>query len=126
MVKNMPAMEETWIRFLSPENPLQKKMAAHSTILAWRIPWTVEPAFSCSVVSNTCVTPWTKARQVLLSMEILQAGIMEWVAMPSSRGSSQPRSPILEAYSLPFDPPGKPMGSQRVGHDSATNTPAPY
>ena len=37
------------------------------------------------------VTPWTVARQVSLSMEILQARILEWVAMPSSRGSSQPR-----------------------------------
>ena len=91
MVKNLPAMQETWIRFLGPENPLQRKMAAHSSILAWGIPWTKEPAFSCLVVSNSRVTPWTIARQVLLSMEILQAGITEWVAMPSSRGSSQPR-----------------------------------
>ena len=84
-------MEETWIRFLSPKNRLQKKMAAHSSILALGNPMDREPAFSCSVVSNSCVTPWTIAHQVLLSMEILQAGIMEWVAMPSSRGSSQPR-----------------------------------
>ena len=73
MVKNLPAMQETWIRFLGPENPLQRKMAAHSSILAWGIPWTKEPAFSCLVVSNSRVTPWTIARQVLLSMEILQA-----------------------------------------------------
>ena len=44
----------------------------------------------CSVMSNS-VTPWTVALQAPLSMGILQAGIMEWVAMPSSRGSSQPR-----------------------------------
>ena len=37
------------------------------------------------------VTPWTIAHQVSLAMEILQARILEWVAMPSSRGSSQPR-----------------------------------
>ena len=37
------------------------------------------------------VTPWTVARQAPLSMEILQARILEWVGMPSSRGSSQPR-----------------------------------
>ena len=46
------------------------------------------------------VTPWTVARQALLSMGILQARILEWVAMPSSRGSSQPRvkprSPTLQ------------------------------
>ena len=45
---------------------------------------------SHSVVSNS-VTPWTVALQAPLSMGILQAGILEWVAMLSSRGSSQPR-----------------------------------
>ena len=42
MVKNLPAMQETWVQFLSQENPLQKGMATHSSILAWRIPWTKE------------------------------------------------------------------------------------
>ena len=42
-VKNMPAMQETWLRFLSQEDPLEKEMATHSSILAWRIPWTEEP-----------------------------------------------------------------------------------
>ena len=41
------------------------------------------------------VTPWTAACQAPLSMGILLARILEWVAMPSSRGSSQPRSPAL-------------------------------
>ena len=39
-VKNLPGMWETWIPFLSWENPLEKEMATHSSILAWRIPWT--------------------------------------------------------------------------------------
>ena len=43
MVKNPPAMQETQVRFLSQEDPLQKGMATHSSILAWRIPWTKEP-----------------------------------------------------------------------------------
>ena len=42
MVRNLPAMQETWVQFLSQENPLQKGMATHSSILAWRIPWTKE------------------------------------------------------------------------------------
>ena len=46
---------------------------------------------SRSVVSNSSATPWTVARLAPLSMGILQAGILEWVAMPSSRGSSRPR-----------------------------------
>ena len=43
MVKNLPAMQETWVRSLGPEDPLEKEMATHSSILVWRIPWTEEP-----------------------------------------------------------------------------------
>ena len=42
-VKNPPAMQETRVRFLGWENPLEKGMTTHSSILAWRIPWTEEP-----------------------------------------------------------------------------------
>ena len=41
LVKNRPAMQETLVRFLGQEDPLEKGMATHSSILAWRIPWTV-------------------------------------------------------------------------------------
>ena len=43
MVKNLPAVHETWVQFLGWENPLKKEMAAHSSISPWRIPWTEEP-----------------------------------------------------------------------------------
>ena len=43
MVNNLPAMWETWVRSLGQEDPLEKAMAIHSSILAWRIPWTEEP-----------------------------------------------------------------------------------
>ena len=43
LVNNLPAMQETWVRFLGQEGPLEKEMATHSSILAWRIPWTEEP-----------------------------------------------------------------------------------
>ena len=36
-------MQETWVRFLGQEDPLEKEMATHSSILAWRMPWTEEP-----------------------------------------------------------------------------------
>ena len=42
-VKNLPAMQETPVRFLGWEDPLKEEMATHSSILAWRIPWTEEP-----------------------------------------------------------------------------------
>ena len=41
MVKNLPAMRDTWVQSLSWEDPLEKGTAPHSSILAWRIPWTV-------------------------------------------------------------------------------------
>ena len=43
MVKNLPTMQETWIQSLDWEDSLEKEMATHSSILAWRIPWTEEP-----------------------------------------------------------------------------------
>ena len=42
-LKCLPAMWETWVRSLGWEDPLEKEMATHSSILAWRIPWTEEP-----------------------------------------------------------------------------------
>ena len=41
--KNLPAMQETWVQSLDWEDPLEEEMATHSSILAWRIPWTEEP-----------------------------------------------------------------------------------
>ena len=43
MVKNLPSMQETWIRSLGQEDALEKEMATHSSILAWGSPWTEEP-----------------------------------------------------------------------------------
>ena len=43
MLTNLPAMQETWVRSLSQEDALEKGMATHSSILAWKIPWIEEP-----------------------------------------------------------------------------------
>ena len=43
MVKGLPAMQETQVQCLGQEDPLEKEMAIHSSILAWKIPWTEEP-----------------------------------------------------------------------------------
>ena len=42
-VKNLPAVQKIWVRSLGREEPLEKGIATHSSILAWRIPWTEEP-----------------------------------------------------------------------------------
>ena len=46
MVKNPPAKQEMWVRSLDWEDPLEKEMATHTSILAWEIPWTDEPLFA--------------------------------------------------------------------------------
>ena len=43
LVKNLSAVQETWVQFLGLEDSLEKDMATHSSILAWKIPWTEEP-----------------------------------------------------------------------------------
>ena len=42
-VKNLPAMQKTWVQSMGQEDPLEKEMAIHSSILTWEIPWTEEP-----------------------------------------------------------------------------------
>ena len=44
VLNNLPSMQETWVQSLGQEDPLEKEMATHSSILAWRIPWTEKPA----------------------------------------------------------------------------------
>ena len=51
-VKNLPAMQETRVSSLGQEDPLEKGMATHSNILAWRIPWTEEPGMLQSMGSQ--------------------------------------------------------------------------
>ena len=66
VVKNLPAMWETWVQSLDWEDPLQKGMATHSSILAWRIP--MDRGTWQATVHGT-----------------IQARILEWVAFPFSR-----------------------------------------
>ena len=58
MLKNLPAVQETWVWCLSRENPLEKAMATHSSVLAWRIPWTEEPGGLQSIESQRVVHNW--------------------------------------------------------------------
>ena len=53
MVKNQPAMQESWVQSLGREDPLGKEMATHSSILAWEVSWTEEPGWPQSMVSQS-------------------------------------------------------------------------
>ena len=57
MVKNLPAMQETWVQSLGREDPLEKRMSTHSSIPAWRIPWTEEPG---RVTIHGVAKSWTR------------------------------------------------------------------
>ena len=53
MAKNLPAMQESWVQSLGWEDPLERGTATHSSILAWRIPWTEEPGGLPSMESQS-------------------------------------------------------------------------
>ena len=95
IVKNLPAMQETQVQSLGQEDPLEKGMATHSSIFAWRIPWTEDPGG----LQSMCVCMHAQSYQTLCHpmdyslpgtsvQGILQARVPEWIAMPSSQGSS--------------------------------------
>ena len=57
-VKSLPVMQETWVQSLGQEDPLEKKVATHSSILAWRIPWMEEPGRLHTVGSQRIGHDW--------------------------------------------------------------------
>ena len=65
-VKNPPAMWETWVQSLGQEDPLEEGMATHSSILAWRIPWTEEPGEPQSMRSPRVRHDWATKHTALL------------------------------------------------------------
>ena len=102
-VKNLLIVQGTWVQSLGQEDPLEKEMATHSSILAWKIPWTEEPAWLQSIGSQRVGDNWrtntslhlscfshvqlfatlrTVAHQALLS-EILQARYWSGLQFPS-------------------------------------------
>ena len=66
MVKNLPAMQEARVQSLGQDDPLEKEMATHSSILAWRIPWTEEPGGLQSMGSELNTTELTLLLHVIL------------------------------------------------------------
>ena len=56
MVKNMPAMQETWVQSLGWDDPLEKRMVTHPSILTWRVPWTEKPGGQSMGVTKSDTT----------------------------------------------------------------------
>ena len=65
MVKNSPAIQETWVPSLGREDPLEEEMATHSSILAWRIPWAEELGGLNSMVSTSQKDLETKQQYIM-------------------------------------------------------------
>ena len=117
-VKNLSAVQETWVQSLGREDPLEKGMDTQSSILAWRIPWTGEPGRLQSMGSQRVRHNWAMKHIFIFMLcavlclvtqlcptlcdstdcsppgssvhGISQARILEWVAIPFSRGSLRP------------------------------------
>ena len=74
-VKNPPAMQETqemWVRYIGWEDPLEEEITTHSSILAWRIPWTKEPGGPWSIASQS----WTQLKQLSTHTQNHQPGAL--------------------------------------------------
>ena len=65
-LKRLPAFQETWVQSLGREDPLEKEMATHSSILAWRIPWTEEPGGLQSMGSQRVGHDWAPSLSLML------------------------------------------------------------
>ena len=88
MVKNLPAMQETWVQSLGQEKPPEKGMATHSNILAWGIPWTEEPdglqSMGLQRIGHNWVTElnWT---ELLWNKNFLKTSYSNWPSLPQNR-----------------------------------------
>ena len=87
-VKNLPGRPETWLQTLGQEDPLEKEMAMHSSILAWEIPWTDEPGRLHRVAKS-----WTQLKRLSMHACTLWSSFLMShgsLASPSSNGSLVP------------------------------------
>ena len=76
-LKPLPAMRETWVQSLGQEDPLEKEMATHSSIFAWRIPWTEEPGVLQSTGSQRVGRDWATSLSLQSNKS---AGLLRWLS----------------------------------------------
>ena len=84
LVKNLPAMQETQVQFLGQEDPLEKEMATHSSILAWEIPWTEKPGRLQSMGLQRVRPDLATTPPVILSWHCLLLCTLLWLQRPPS------------------------------------------
>ena len=91
VVKTLPAMQETWVRFLGREDTLEQEMATHSNILAWRILWTEEPGALQSMGSQ-------RSAHEQLTQSLLSSGPQESLSTDTARLETQFEAHSHAAY----------------------------
>ena len=101
MLKHLPAMWETWVRYLGWEDPLEKKMATHSSILAWRIPWMEEPGGLQSTGSQRVGHDWATSFSFSLSSK--EQVSFNFVIQPQSVVILEPKK-IKSIFVAKFSP----------------------
>ena len=90
VVKHLPAMQETWVQSLGWEDPLEKEMAAHSSTLAWKIPWREEPGRLQSMRLQRVGHDWATSLTTsaifssVQSLNRVQFFVTPWIAMATS------------------------------------------
>ena len=129
LVKNLPVMQETWVRSLGREDPLEKEMATHSSILAWKILW-VKPGRLQSKGSQRVRHDWATSPASLVAQMIKNLPVMQetWIWSlgwdDTLKKGIATHSSIL-AWRIPWtEGPGRlqSMGLQRAGHHWAVIT----
>ena len=95
MVNNPPAMQETWVRSLGQEDPLEKEMATHSSVLAWEIPWIEEPGYSPLGPkrggSDSVTNQPQEHRTIFCSNKVTLGGLLDGVGLVTRKTSHVPK-----------------------------------
>ena len=101
-VKNLPAMQEAEVQSLGQEDPLQKGMATHSSVLAWRIPWAEEPSGLQSMGLHRVGHNWATNTHQILRVKILNNFLLWiWIGKRGCR-SYVPLMPIIPFFTFHF------------------------
>ena len=112
MVKNPPAVQETWVRSLGQEDPLEKETATHSSVLAWEIPWTEEPGYSPlspKRVGSDSVTKQQGHRSIFCSNKVTLGGLLDGAGLVTRKTS---RDLKLETFSPACHSPERGEGQE--------------
>ena len=103
-LKCLPAMWETWVRFQGREDPLGKEMATHSSIVAWRIPWTEEPGGLQSMGLQRVRPDWATLLTYLLNTKH-RCSIQDRTSLVAQMAKNLPGMQEIQVWSLGWEDP---------------------